>query len=72
MGGERLRPAGTAHSRELKTLFQEAGVPPWRRERMPLIRRRDHLLAVADLWMSGEFSEELRESGAAYEWKPGC
>jgi len=72
LGGERLRPDGTAHSRELKTLFQEAGVPPWRRERMPLIRRSDHLLAVADLWMSGEFSEELRESGAGYKWKPGC
>jgi len=71
-GGERLRPEGGRHTRELKTLFQEAGVPPWQRERMPLIRRRDRLLAVADLWMSGEFSEELRESGAGYRWTPGC
>jgi tRNA(Ile)-lysidine synthase len=71
-GGERLRPAGGRHTRDLKTLLQEAAIPPWQRERMPLLRRRDHLLAVADLWMSGEFSEELRKSGAGYSWKPGC
>ncbi|HEX7381331.1 MAG TPA: tRNA lysidine(34) synthetase TilS [Nevskiaceae bacterium] len=40
--GQRLRPAGRAHARTLKNLFQEAGVPPWQRRRMPM------------LWLDGE------------------
>lgn len=46
-GGERLRPAGQLQSRELKTLFQENAVPPWERERLPLLWRGDELVAVA-------------------------
>lgn len=45
-GGERLQLAGQAHSRELKTLLQEQGVPPWERDRLPLLWRGDVLLAV--------------------------
>lgn len=49
-GGERLRPLGHAHTRELRDLLQQAGVPPWLRGRLPLIYRDGELLAVADLW----------------------
>jgi tRNA(Ile)-lysidine synthase len=51
-GGERLRPAGDAHTRELRDLLQQAGVPPWQRERMPLLYADGELLAVGDLWRS--------------------
>lgn len=44
-GGERVQIAG--HCRELKTLFQEHGVPPWERERLPLLWRNNELLGVA-------------------------
>lgn len=43
-GGERFQPAGSRHSRTLKNLFQESGVPPWQRPRTPLLLR-DGLLA---------------------------
>ncbi len=36
-GGERIKPTDDRHTRELRDLFQRAGVPPWRRDRMPLI-----------------------------------
>lgn len=36
-GGERFRPAGRSHSQELKKLLQQAGIPPWERERLPLV-----------------------------------
>ncbi|MCB1825603.1 MAG: tRNA lysidine(34) synthetase TilS [Candidatus Competibacteraceae bacterium] len=36
-GGERFRPVGRHHSQELKKLLQEAGIPPWERDRLPLI-----------------------------------
>ena len=51
-GGERIKPAGAAHTHELRTLLQEAGVPPWRRERMPLIYADTALLAVGDVFES--------------------
>ncbi|MBS0589947.1 MAG: tRNA lysidine(34) synthetase TilS [Proteobacteria bacterium] len=51
-GGERIKPAGTAHTRELRLLLQEAGVPPWQRGRIALIYRGDDLLAVAELCVS--------------------
>ncbi|WP_083930808.1 tRNA lysidine(34) synthetase TilS [Solimonas variicoloris] len=51
-GGERLRPAGDAHTRTLKQLCQAAGLPPWVRERMPLLYEGDELIAVAGYWRS--------------------
>jgi tRNA(Ile)-lysidine synthase len=48
-GSERLAPLGGAHHRELRLLFQELGVPPWQRARMPLIHAGDRLLLVPGL-----------------------
>ncbi|MDG4553291.1 MAG: tRNA lysidine(34) synthetase TilS [Candidatus Competibacter sp.] len=36
-GGERFRPVGRRHGQELKKLLQEAGIPPWERDRLPLL-----------------------------------
>lgn len=59
--GERLRPAGSPHHRSLKNLCQEAGLPPWLRERMPLIEQEmsggAELLAVGGLWRSARAVE---------------
>ncbi len=38
-GGERFRPVGRRHGQELKKLLQEAGIPPWERDRLPLLYR---------------------------------
>lgn len=52
--GMRLRPAGDRHTRHLRDLYQQAGIPPWRRPRLPCIHAADGtLLAVADLWQTG-------------------
>ena len=51
-GGERIKPAGDPHTRELHDLFQQARMPPWLRVRCPLIYENDELIAVADLWIS--------------------
>ena len=52
IGGERLRLAGYPHTRELRTLYQESGIPPWLRERIPLICAGADLLAAGDLVLS--------------------
>lgn len=56
-GGECLRPAGRAHTRELRLLFQERGVPPWQRERVPLLWRDQELLAAVGVAHSAACAE---------------
>ncbi len=53
-GGERFRARGRAHRHSLKHLFQESGVVPWMRDRVPLLYRGDELAAIGDLWVSAD------------------
>ncbi|MEM7304210.1 MAG: tRNA lysidine(34) synthetase TilS [Pseudomonadota bacterium] len=50
-GGERFRPKGRGCQKDLKTLFQEAAVEPWLRDRIPLIYDRDTLILVWGYWI---------------------
>lgn len=68
-GGERLRPAGRKHHRELKDLLREAGVVPWMRRRIPLLWVDDALAAVGDLWIADEFAAPPGEPGLQIEWR---
>jgi tRNA(Ile)-lysidine synthase len=68
-GGESLRLEAGGHTRELRDLFQEAGIPPWQRGRLPLVFERDGgLLAVADLWLSETGFAVFGAVGARLEW----
>lgn len=52
-GGEALRLPAHGCTRDLRDLFQEAGIPPWERGRIPiLVDASEQLLAVGDLWTS--------------------
>jgi tRNA(Ile)-lysidine synthase len=53
-GGERFRPSGRAHHHTLKHLFQEAGVVPWMRTRVPMLYRGSELVAIGDLWITAD------------------
>lgn len=55
-GSERLLPPGGTHHRELRLLFQELGVPPWERARMPLVHLGDRLLLVPGLIADHDWS----------------
>ncbi|CDH47483.1 tRNA lysidine(34) synthetase TilS [Candidatus Contendibacter odensensis] len=65
-GGERFRPLGRLHSQELKKLLQEAGIPPWQRERLPLLYREEVLLAVVGLGIAADHAAGPGEVG----WQP--
>ncbi|GAB6040567.1 tRNA lysidine(34) synthetase TilS [Endothiovibrio diazotrophicus] len=54
--GERCRVAGRAHGRPLKKLLQESGLPPWERDRLPLLFLDDELAAVLGLWSCEPFA----------------
>jgi tRNA(Ile)-lysidine synthase len=70
-GGERCRPAGRGHHRSLKNLFQEQGIPPWERPRIPLIYIEDRLAAVAGLWVCEPFQAGPAEPGFKINWSAG-
>jgi len=67
-GGERLRPAGDAHTRELKKLLQDRDVVPWMRGRIPLLYAGGALAAVAGLWVAEEFAAPAGERGLRVRW----
>ncbi len=69
-GGERIKPAAAAHTRELRLLLQEAGVPPWQRGRIPLVWRGDELLAVGDLVLSDAGEAFCIEHDVRFAWRP--
>ncbi|MCP5214233.1 MAG: tRNA lysidine(34) synthetase TilS [Pseudomonadales bacterium] len=62
-GGERCQPAGRVGSHPLKKLFQEYQVPPWLRDRMPLIYCGEQLVAAGDLWVCEGFTASPGEQG---------
>lgn len=67
-GGERCRPAGRHERHTLKNLWQERGIPPWQRERMPLLFVDGELAQVADLWCCEPFAAQPGEPGIVIEW----
>ncbi len=57
-GGEKIRLPNRNEHHTLKNLFQEAGIPPWERELIPLVYLDNKLAAVGDLWVSADFYQE--------------
>jgi tRNA(Ile)-lysidine synthase len=57
-GGEKICLPGRQGHHSLKNLFQEAGIPPWERDIIPLIYLNGQLAAVGDLWISAAFYSE--------------
>ncbi len=67
-GGETLRVPGRGCRHTLKHLFQEAGVPPWERGRVPLLYADGQLLAVAGLWVDEAHAATAEEAGLLIRW----
>ena len=55
-GGENFHPAGRQHSQSLKKLLQQANVPPWERDVIPLLYYKDELVAVVGLWVCKKYA----------------
>jgi tRNA(Ile)-lysidine synthase len=69
-GGERLRLDHRRPRRTLKNLFQEHGVPPWRRDRLPLIYCGESLVSVPGIGDACEFRAAPGEAGLIVTWEP--
>ena len=62
-GNARLRPTVNGHHRRVKQLFQEAGVPPWERSRLPLVYYADQLACVPGVAMEHSLTASVGEPG---------
>ncbi|HXH01719.1 MAG TPA: tRNA lysidine(34) synthetase TilS [Candidatus Competibacteraceae bacterium] len=68
-GGERFRPVGRAHGQELKKLLQEAAIPPWQRERLPLLWADGELVWVSGLGPAAGWTAAAGEAGWLAAWQ---
>jgi tRNA(Ile)-lysidine synthase len=66
-GGETLRPNATSATRSLKNLLQEHCVPPWQRERLPLLYCGDELVCVVGVAVAAGFQAGNPEPGIVVE-----
>ena len=62
-GGESLRPAPAAATRTLKNLLQEQHIPPWQRDRLPLLYCGEELVCVAGVAIAAEYQAKVGEAG---------
>jgi tRNA(Ile)-lysidine synthase len=68
-GGERLQPHPRRPGRPLKDLFQEAGVPPWRRARLPMLFCGEDLVWVPGLGVDAAYLARGACRGIVPQWR---
>ncbi|MDR1888862.1 MAG: tRNA lysidine(34) synthetase TilS [Zoogloeaceae bacterium] len=62
-GGEHIIPQTNRPRRTLKNLLQENHIPPWERERLPLLYVDDELVAVPDIAIAAGWQCKAGQSG---------
>ena len=67
-GGETLRPQPNAATRTLKNLLQEQRVPPWLRERLPLLYCGDEVVSVAGIAIAEGYQAVANEMGISIDY----
>jgi tRNA(Ile)-lysidine synthase len=67
-GGESLRPSPHAANRTLKNLLQQHRIPPWQRERLPLLYCGEALVCVVGVAIAAEWQARPDEAGIVPGW----
>jgi tRNA(Ile)-lysidine synthase len=67
-GGERFRPDADRPRRTLKNLFQERGVPPWERDRLPLLHCGSDLVWVPGIGIDCAYQAAPGEPSVCPAW----
>lgn len=62
-GGEMLRPHSKAATRTLKNLLQEHYIPPWQRDRLPLLYCGEELVCVVGVAVAAKYQAAEEETG---------
>ena len=67
-GGERIRLGPSQSTKTLGNLWQAQGLPPWQRQRLPLLWCGDSLLAVPGLGYAADWQAQAGEAGLKFAW----
>ena len=67
-GGEKLKPDCARPRKTLKHLLQEAAIPPWQRERLPLLYSGETLVAAPGIGVDCAYQAAPGESGLRFAW----
>ena len=67
-GGERFKPDLARPTRTLKHLLQEANMPPWLRDRLPLVYLDDTLAVVPNIGVDCMMQATERDIGLVIRW----
>jgi tRNA(Ile)-lysidine synthase len=67
-GVRALRPDATGARHTLRNLFQQQGIVPWMRARVPLIFTGERLAAVADRWHDAAYRAVAAAPAFVLEW----
>lgn len=62
-GGEEIQPVDKKETHKLKKMYQQAGIPPWKRDRIPLLYINDELASVAGYWIDQKYHACDNEPG---------
>jgi tRNA(Ile)-lysidine synthase len=69
-GGERLQPDCRRPCRTLKNLLQEARIPPWERERLPLVYSGGTLVWIPGVGIDCAYQARAGERAVDPTWRP--
>lgn len=69
-GGERIRLAADRPTRAVKKLLQEARMPPWERDALPLVWSGEELAAVPGIGIALAYQAAPDEAGWCLSWRP--
>ena len=69
-GGERCRLPERRHRHTVKHVYQTLGVPPWERQRLPLLFSDDEVVAIPGLLVCVPFAAPPGESGVEIRVEP--
>ena len=58
-----FHPSGSGHKRTIKNLFQEKGIPPWERRRLPYVYLDDDLVCIPGLAVEKAYAASGTEIG---------
>ena len=69
-GGEQLQLAHNRPRRALKSILQDAAMPPWERLGVPLVYCGNELAAVAGIGVDAAFAAPAGMPGITLDWRP--
>jgi tRNA(Ile)-lysidine synthase len=72
VGGEKFRISRVRPRRALKNLLQEAKIPPWYRDAMPLLFCDETLIWVPGIGIDISFVAKETEPGLLFSWQEGA